>query len=240
VNTTINKIQNKIPFGTYLNEPIVNIKGKEVKQSGEVWLRAVQNFLNPSNVKADITDDIDKEIMRIFEKTGETYSIPRTVPTSVTLNGEKYEFTASEKTAYAKTLGSVSYNLLKEVFETDEYKGATDEIKAKMARDVYDYANTVAKDMYFDSKKTPYTDSMYAKIQNAQNIGMNTAEYLTIKQKLANIESSEDFGKKENFIAELVYGGYTDEQIKNYLIYVADYVFSEDDQKYIDILRSVK
>jgi len=239
LETTGRKILNKIPGGTYLNEPVVNIKGEEVKQPGDVWLRGIQQFLNPANIKENITDDTDREILRLFNQTGETSVIPPTAPSTFTYNGETIEL-GDGKTEYAKTLGSVSYNLLSEVFNHKDYDDLTNDIKAKVAADAYEYAVNGAKAQLLSKKGITFVNSAYTKILEAENAGIKVSDYLIMKNRFDTIKAAGDFSRKENILAELVYGGYTDDEIYNYLVYVAGYSYLSSDQKYIDILRGVR
>lgn len=239
LETTGRKILNKIPGGTYLNEPVVNIKGEEVKQPGDIWLRGIQQFLNPANIKENITDDTDREILRLFNKTGETSVIPPTAPSTFTYNNETIEL-GDGKTNYAKTLGSVSYNLLSEAFNHKDYDDLPDDIKAKVASDVYEYAVNSAKAKLLMDKGITYVNTTYTKILEAENAGIKVSDYLIMKNRFDTIKATGDFSRKENILAELVYGGYTNDEIYNYLVYVAGYSYLSSDQKYIDILRGVR
>jgi hypothetical protein len=234
---TVAKIYQKIPGLTYLNQPVVNVKGQEVKQDGDVWLRAVQNFISPTRVKADITDETDKEILRLYDRLGENSVIPSFAPNQFTYEGNEVELNAEEKTAYQKTLGTISYNLLTEVFNSPVYKSASDEVKGDMAKDVYDYAALIAKTELLNGRDEDFVSSTIGKIRDAENNGISVSEYLLMKADFDTMQSSGDFSKKEMILAKLVNLGYTDTQIYDYLVYVGDYAFTSADKRYIDILR---
>lgn len=249
IDTTINKIKNKIPFVSMMNEPVINVKGEEVTQIGGAYtddvvgnvggvvIRALQNFLNPANIKENIADDTDAEIMKVFNQTGDTSVLPSLAPSSFTYEGEKYTLQGEDKTQYAKTMGKVAYNSLAEVFDSKLYKGLSNEAKSAVIADTLTYASSVAKAEMVGDK---YINTTLQKMSEAEDNGVTISEYLIMDTKLNTIQSTEDFTRKEQFIADLVYSGYSDDEIYRYLVYVGDYAYTKADQRYIDILRSVK
>lgn len=235
---TFAKIANKIPFlAQYVNKPSINIKGEVVKQSGDIWVRSINNLINPSIVTEDISSPVDDEVRRLYKKLGESTVLPPMAPSSITYQDETYQFSAAEKKDYAELLGNTAYNLLEDVIDDADYKSLSDDEKADVVSAIYDYARSVAKDAFFLSKKKGYADSSYSKLNEAVKNGIGVTEYLIMKNRFDNIKSTEDFGKKEQVIAELVYREFTDEQIERYLIYILGYAYTSSDQKYIDILR---
>jgi len=249
LETTFNKIKNKIPFSSMTLEPVINVKGQEVNQIGGgytddvmgnvggVVLRALQNLLNPATVRENITDATDEEILKVFNQTGDTSVIPSLSPSSFTYDGEKVEVAGKDKTQYAKTMGTVAYNSLNEVFSNELYKNLSSDQKSSVISKVLSYSSSIAKAELLGDK---YINTTLQKMKTAEQFGVKIDEYLIMNSKLDTIKSTEDFTRKEQFIADLVYAGYSDEEIYRYLVYVGQYSYDKSDQKYIDILRSVE
>lgn len=244
IDTTINKIKNKIPFLSMQNEPVINVKGQEVLQVGgkdnsvgNVVIRSIQNFLNPANIKENIASETDSEIMKVFKQTGDTSVIPSLAPSSFTYDGQKIDLQGEDKTNYAKNMGTVAYNALNEVFDSKLYDGLTDEMKSDVIKDTLTYASSVAKNKVLGGN---FVNTSLQNMSEAEDNGVSISEYLIMNSKLDTIKSTEDFTRKEQFIANLVYAGYTDDEIYRYLVYVGDYSYDKSDQKYIDTLRSVE
>lgn len=236
---TFLKMTNKLPILSQLfNEPSIDIKGDVKKRSGDVWMRSINALLNPSYITEDISSPVDDEVKRLYQSVGESTVIPSLAPSSLTYHDATYQFTPEEKTAYAQVLGNTTYNLLELVIKDSNYTSLNDDTKADVLAGVYDYARSVAKDTYFTSIGETYADATYSKINEAMKNGIEVAEYLIMKNRFDTIKSTEDFGKKENIIADLVYRGYDDEKIASYLMYILGYSYTSSDQKYIDALRA--
>jgi hypothetical protein len=235
--STVRKILNKIPYANQLNQPVINIKGEEVKGDPNIMVRALQNLLNPANIKPSISDSTDEEIKRLYSLTGKSSLIPAVAPKSFSYEGENFILSGTEFTKFGKTLGQKSYEIVSSLIGTSAYKSMSNEQKADAVSDALEYASALAKSEMLSGRGIDYDESVIRKVSEAKDAGINTNDYLLMKSKFDTIKSSEDNSKKQNIIMYLIRSGKSDEQIERYLVYVGGYEFLDSDKKFISVLR---
>lgn len=135
------KIANKIPLYDFSQIPYVDAWGR-TEETGNFFVRALNNFVNPAYVKKERPTEIDGELERLYD-LGETGVYPTRPKTNVQINGEY--LTADEYVKYATTKGQTSYELAQGVINSAAYSGAADPEKAYMLKYVYSYADHIAK-----------------------------------------------------------------------------------------------
>lgn len=135
------KIANKIPFYDFSQIPYIDAWGR-TEETGNLFERMLNNFVNPAYVKKDRPTEIDGELERLYD-LGETSVYPSRAKTNTKINGEY--LTADEYVKYATTKGQTSYELAQGVINSAAYSGAADPEKAYMLKYVYSYADHIAK-----------------------------------------------------------------------------------------------
>ena len=135
------KIANKIPFYDFSQIPYIDAWGR-TEETGNFFVRALNNFINPAYVKKERPTEIDGELERLYD-LGETSVYPSRAKTNTKINGEY--LTADEYVKYATTKGQTSYELAQGVINSAAYSGAADPEKAYMLKYVYSYADHIAK-----------------------------------------------------------------------------------------------
>lgn len=178
----INQIKYKIPG-----------KRQELPERTDSWGRTLKNenygnlfnaFINPSNTKKDLKNKTDKELENLYYSLGEDNDLASSVLPKVkfdkylTFNKEKYNLSNKELTEFKKTYGDIARKNVEKLVETDSYKKATDEEKAKFLKNIYDYSNQKAKEKYGIKKGLDYEDykldQLYALV-DAFDIPLETA-----------------------------------------------------------------
>lgn len=235
--STIRKILGKFPLTNTLNQPSINIKGEVTKGDDNILVRALQNLLNPANIKQSIADPTDEEIRRLYSITGKSSLIPALAPKSFSYEGNNYILSGTELTAFGKTLGQKSYEVINSLINSSVYKSLPDSLKADAVSDALDYASALAKSEMLTGRGVDYNESILAKVEEAKSAGIATNEYLLMKSKFDTIKASEDNTKKQNTIMYLIQSGKSDEQIERYLVYIGGYEFLDTDKKFIALLR---
>ncbi len=90
IDTTRTQIMNKIP-GLRQKLPIkTDIWGQEQKQSDNIALRALENAVFPWARKELNSNNVDKEITKVYENTGESSVFPDTINKNLTIDKKKY------------------------------------------------------------------------------------------------------------------------------------------------------
>lgn len=135
------KIANKIPFYDFSQIPYIDAWGR-TEETGNLFERMLNNFINPAYVKKERPTEIDGELERLYD-LGETSVYPSRAKTNTKINGEY--LTADEYVKYATTKGQTSYELAQGVINSAAYSGAADPEKAYMLKYVYSYADHIAK-----------------------------------------------------------------------------------------------
>ena len=135
------KIANKIPFYDFSQIPYIDAWGR-TEETGNLFERMLNNFVNPAYVKKERPTEIDGELERLYD-LGETSVYPSRAKTNTKINGEY--LTADEYVKYATTKGQTSYELAQGVINSAAYSGVADPEKAYMLKYVYSYADHIAK-----------------------------------------------------------------------------------------------
>lgn len=189
INKTVKKIQAKTPLSRLL-EPYVDKWGQQESEEN-LFVRALENFFSPGYVSKDTDDPVTKDLVEIYSRSGEDGVIPKSAPNSLKLDGETYRLTEKEYTAYQKTLGSLSHDLIEQYINSPVYHSMTDSERAETISDLYSYANETAKNEFYSGRNIPYTiDDMpkTKKFNEVEQEGVNLFEYLYAKIKIKDIE----------------------------------------------------
>lgn len=152
------KIANKIPFYDFSQIPYIDAWGR-TGNTGNLFERVLNNFINPAYVKENSGTPIDDELQRLYD-LGETSVYPSRAATNTKINGEY--LTADEYVTYATTKGQTSYNLAEEVINSSVYKSASDPEKAYILKYIYSYSDHIAKyTVNSESKLSKWEEAAY-------------------------------------------------------------------------------
>ena len=162
---TARSIMYKIPGLRQQLEPSTDIWGNEKEQEPNILVRSLETFILPYSKTKDISTDLDKELKRVYQETGENKVIPG-IPYSYTkYKNNTYRLSAKEYTKYKKTYGQTANEELNTLIKQPAYKRASDERKVKMIKNVYDYARAIANEQYFDKvKDVDYSSDILNKV----------------------------------------------------------------------------
>ena len=100
------KIANKIPLYDFSQIPYIDAWGR-TEETGNLFERVLNNFVNPAYVKKERSTEIDGELKRLYD-LGETSVYPSRAKTNTKINGEY--LTAEEYVKYATVKGQTSYD----------------------------------------------------------------------------------------------------------------------------------
>lgn len=135
------KIANKIPLYDFSQIPYIDAWGR-TEETGSLFGRMFNNFVNPAYVKKERPTEIDGELERLYD-LGETSVYPSRAKTNTKINGEY--LTADEYVAYSTRKGQLSLDLATQFINSAEYGRASDAEKAYLIKKAYEYANDIAK-----------------------------------------------------------------------------------------------
>ncbi|MBP3599614.1 MAG: hypothetical protein J6J30_00885, partial [Clostridia bacterium] len=138
-----NNIKSKIPGLSYTQIPKIDAWGREVSR-GKAGERILENFVSPGYYSEIEYNETNEELKRLFVKTGGNV-LPKTAAKSFKHNGETKQLTADEYVTYAKAKGEYSFDYIKEFMDSKAYSKLTDEERAEVIENLYEYSNAKAK-----------------------------------------------------------------------------------------------
>ena len=168
----INNIESKIPGVSYFQALSIDQWGR-IKNRGKLAERLTENFLSPGYYSDIEYDDVNSELKRIIEKTGDTKVVPKKAPTSFNVNKKQKFLTAKEYTTFAAAKGQMSFDYVKEFIETPAYKKLTDEQRIEVISGLYEYAGAKAKTTVSDYDLT----KSYKTVTNLERNGTSAVYY---------------------------------------------------------------
>lgn len=141
---TVSKASSKIPGWDYNQVPYIDAWGRE-EESGTLLKRAGHNFLNPAYTSKIEEGPLEKELMRVYKKTGDGGCFPSRAEASFKVNGENRYLNQREYLDYARKKGQWSREYVQALIDSRAYKRLSDEEKAEALADAYALANAQAK-----------------------------------------------------------------------------------------------
>lgn len=141
---TYQKLFNKIPGLSYLNQPYIDEWGREDKTQNIV-VGAFENFLSPGWFSEIRTSDMEQELLRLYEATGESGVLPGYAAKFITVDGEKINFTGDEYTQFSEIRGQTAYSTISEIMSSEEYESMSDAQKVQAVKDAFEFAGSAAK-----------------------------------------------------------------------------------------------
>ena len=138
------KIAEKVPGADFRQEPYVDTYGR-TQDKGAWYKRALNAFLNPAYTETLRITELDKEIERLEEATGEEIS-PTRRDYTITVDGERIRLTGDQYTAYATAYGQQYASMVGVLMNSDLYAGMTDAEKAAAIKDINGIANEYGKE----------------------------------------------------------------------------------------------
>lgn len=173
------KIANKIPLYDFSQIPYIDAWGR-TEETGNLFERVLNNFVNPAYVKKERSTEIDGELKRLYD-LGETSVYPSRAKTNTKINGEY--LTAEEYVKYATVKGQTSYDLATKIINSSTYSRASDAEKAYMLSYVYKYADHIAKyEVNNESSLAKWEAAAYKSSNPAQGIIDHAQEYYKRKE----------------------------------------------------------
>lgn len=210
----IGSILNKIPGVDYNQIPYIDAWGR-AEETGGVAERMFNNLINPAYVKKSGETWVDDELQRLYD-LGETGVFPQKAAQDTKINGEY--LSADEYVAYAQERGSVSLEGVQELIRSSAYKNMSDADKAAAIKNVYAYADGVAK------LKVSQNAEVESWISKAKDSG-NPSQYITDQIYLKSVDSDGNGSHSSADKARgLINGGYSGNEL---ISKVREYMTSE-------------
>lgn len=153
---TMRMLQYKIPgLRNFLPES-TDYFGNDRKENENILVRAWEAFLSPANTKKDTMSDESRELVRIYEVTGNDDVLPSGLQKYINYNNNKYDMSSKEYNQFKKDYGTAFQDNLKELMDSDGYKMASDDDRAEMIAGLMKYSKDKAKDNYLTEQGEDY------------------------------------------------------------------------------------
>lgn len=167
-----------LPYVDYQQIPYIDAWGRR-EDSGPLWLRTANNFLNPAYTSNSEVTPVDEEIQRLYDETGESGVVPDRPQRYITVDGERIDLSAEQYTQYAEERGQMQFSMLEGLVDSSAYQRLSDTDKAAIVSDVYSYADAVTKSHISDYEP----EGWIAKVVES---GADPAEYILYKHSLTD------------------------------------------------------
>lgn len=122
--------------------------------------KPVQNFLNtnilPGYINQYEQTEVDGEIERLSEETGESLYPNRGAPASFSADGEKITLTREEETVYQQAYGQAAYSYAQAFMDWSGYDDLPDSGKAQVFLDLENFAAEQAKQAVMEARGGEY------------------------------------------------------------------------------------
>lgn len=177
----------RIPGWDYQQIPYIDAWGR-TEETGDFFERLDNNTLNPSYISQIDVDDVEQELQRVYDATGESV-FPSRADKTITSGGREKNLTAEEYTRYAKDLGQTRYRYVQDAMRSSAYRSMSSGDKAKFISKMYEMANAQAKKNAWSAYQYDSETESYAEAEAA---GISATEFYVAKNTLNSIESDKD------------------------------------------------
>lgn len=143
VQYALGRASAKIPIWDYSQIPYIDAWGR-TESTGEVGTRAFNNFLNPAYTSTVDMSEMEEELLRLYEVTGENV-FPSRADKSFKANKQETNLTGEQYVTYAQKKGGEAYKWLTELTQSAAYRNMSNEEKVECIDYIYKAANEVAK-----------------------------------------------------------------------------------------------
>ena len=156
VTETTNKVKANIPWLRNTLQPKVDVFGREMPNYEGTGLRRLFDiFVNPAFVSKVQENPAAKEVLDIYQRSGETQQAPRVAPEKVKINGVDMQLTPQQYTTYQKYIGEKSNTLFNTIIADPVFKQSSDEDKAQLLANALSDINSSAKiELFGNQPKT--------------------------------------------------------------------------------------
>lgn len=139
----LGKASQKIPGWDYQQTDYIDAWGR-TEPTGSIPQRAFSNFISPGYYSESTTTQVDDEIRRLEDITGENLT-PNTAQKYITVDGAKKFLDSEQYVAYATAKGQTDLATRSALLQDDIYKNVPDNVKAKAMALSAQYADAFGK-----------------------------------------------------------------------------------------------
>ena len=243
---TLGKISARVPGLEYNQIPYIDAWGRE-ELTGDFLTRAFNNFINPSFVSKVNENDMEKELERLYDETGEAAVFPQRPDKYFSVDGKRKDLTGDEYVEYATERGRTSYAVVGALVENELYDELSDAEKVDVISDIYSFANQTAR----AAVGGKISDSWVEECQEgAEEYGISPDTFIILRDTAKDIPSYKDengktiSNSKSLQVMDMIYqtDGLNDEQRRYLIECLVDgkTVWDYDQEKVTETLDAMK
>lgn len=181
----------KIPGARNTLPEQTDFTGKTKKEYNDLY----NVFLSPANKARDTMTKQDKELVRLYRKTGNDDILPYALGSNVKFNDNSYQMSTKEYNKYKKDFGNTYEDNVEDLMQKSAYKNATDDEKTEMISGIMKYSKDKTKDNFLTKKGENYVKttkkgiSPYEsdKVDELTNDNFSISDYYIYKTNTPNI-----------------------------------------------------
>ena len=206
---TLGRVGNKIPGFDFAQVPYVDAWGR-TQDNGNVAVRAANNMLNPSYVSDIEETDVDREIKRLEEATGENFTPSRVKNNKLSVNGKTVFLTEDEFFTYATAKGQNDLIFRESLLNDPKYEALDDAVKGKLQNASEEYAKVLAMQ---EAGLKPELSEWQEELQDADIQTITDKLFLNAIDSTAKAKGKEQGGGKYDGLAWLYDEGQIDNEM---------------------------
>ena len=185
IDSVVKQTMSKIPGLRQLLPTKTDAWGNEVKQIENPLLRTAYNLTSPANIKDVRETELDKELQRVYDSTGNVSVLPKTyIEKFFKFDNKEYRLTDGEYAAYKQILGKDNYEKLNQLINSSEYKSLSDEDKATVISKIYSYDKNAVKEAYAKINNIKYDSTSYETPKKVESLGGSVVDYYLYNSKV--------------------------------------------------------
>lgn len=177
----VGKLSAKVPKWDYAQVVYTDAWGRTEANAENYTLNALRQFFSPGYVSDIHSSDMEKELSRLYEATGNSAVLISKPGKYFTYGGERVDLTADQYLTYNTTRGQEAYTALTALVSSTAYRNSSDEDKAALVSSVYSMATEIGKSRALGGE---YQSKTLDKFLDVNRAGVSLADYVTIKAGL--------------------------------------------------------
>ena len=175
---TLKQLAYKIPGARNLLPEQKDFLGRTKKESyisDNKIVNAFEAFFSPVNVRKDTSNEVTRELIDIYNKTGGDSLIPnkQAYTEYFKYKKEKYDLSKKEYNEFKEDAGKIATEEIEKLINDSDYQKLSDDKKAKALANIMQYSRYKAKYDYFEDKGIDYYNQTF----NSVREGIKNGEY---------------------------------------------------------------
>lgn len=186
----VGNLSGKIPGWDYARITYIDPWGRTEPNADTATLNALNQFFSPGYYSKIRETDMEKELLRLYQETGEKGVLLSAASKYLTVDKERKDLTADEYLTYAVTRGQTAFSVVTELVESESYNVLTDEQKVKAVEKIFSYADQTAKEVLLGDDFA--ADKWVYEVGELSDLGISPADYAVANAAISEVSGIKD------------------------------------------------